>query len=280
MSKVSNESVDANVQAAPVAPLQAATVMLLRDGKAGIESFMLERNKAIKFASGAVVFPGGKVDPNDADEALIPYLQDAGEFDADTRALRVGAIREVFEESGVLLARRRGQQQNLTQAEVAAIADAHRDQLLTDNISILAVLQHHDLQLLTVELVYFAHWITPNIRPTRFDTHFYLVALPAEQVAEHDGDESVSSRWINTSTAPQDIAAAGYSAMTPTLMNLDKVSRHPNVLAAMDAARATDVVTVQPDVREAADGTRTVYIPEAAGYGTSSYPFKPGWVKS
>jgi 8-oxo-dGTP pyrophosphatase MutT (NUDIX family) len=261
-------------------PRQASTVLLVRDSDVGIQAFMLERNKAIKFASGALVFPGGKVDAADADPALLAHLQGAAEMTSDARALRVGAIREVFEESGVLLARKRGAQLALSKNEADTIGSRYRAKLLAGEITIQALVEQEDLELLTQELIYFAHWITPNIRPTRFDTHFYLALLPPGQNAEHDGDESTSSCWIATRSAAADISAAGYSAMSPTLMNLEKVSRSETVADAIAQARTATVVTVQPEVHEAADGTRTVSIPEEAGYNSSNYPFKAGWVKS
>ena len=241
---------------------------------------MVVRNKAIKFASGAVVFPGGKVDEEDADSRYVPHTQGADELAVPERALRIGAIREVFEETGVLLARRRGQIDALSGSDAGAITSRFRTPLLAGDVDFLTLVQSEDLELLARDLVRYAHWITPRVRPMRFDTHFYLMALPPGQEATHDGDESVDSLWMTAANAKDEMRAGGFAAMAPTHLNLGKVGRHQTVEAAIGAAQVANVVTVEPQVRESADGARTVHIPAAADYSISSYPYQAGWVKS
>ena len=164
------------------APRPAATVLLLRDGAAGIEVFMQVRHQDMKFASGALVFPGGRVDPEDhalaADGVRSPVTVGR---DPLAGALRVAAIRETFEESGVLLARPRGEARLIPIERLRGLDAARRDfaQMLADEDLVLAV----DL------LVHFAHWITPVHNPRRFDTHFFALAAPEDQLAAHDGNE-------------------------------------------------------------------------------------------
>lgn len=264
----------------PVTPEPAATVMLLRDGENGLQVFMVVRNKAIKFASGAVVFPGGKVDDEDADPRFLPHTQGAQDLTDGERALRIGAIREVFEETGVLLARKRGEHVTLSGAAASAIETRYRARLLAGDVNFITIVTSEDLELLAGDMVRYAHWVTPRVRPIRFDTHFYLMALPPGQSPNHDGEESVASLWMTADNAKAEMNAGGYAAMAPTHLNLGKVGRHASVADALAAARSATVVTVEPQVREEEDGTRTVHIPAEADYEISSYPYQAGWIKS
>lgn len=242
-------------------PRPAATVLLLRDSAAGIEVFMQVRHQDMKFASGALVFPGGRVDAEDhavaADAVRSPA---AVELDPLAGALRVAAIRETFEESGVLLARPRGETRLIPVDRLCRIDSARRDfaRMLADEDLVLAV----DL------LVPFAHWITPVYNPRRFDTHFFALAAPEDQLAAHDGTESVDSMWI----APRDVIAGSeagrFKLVFATLMNLKRLDRYAKVAEALHAAAGTPVVTVTPELVARGEGNiRQMRIPAAAGYG-------------
>ena len=222
--------------AAPARP--ASTVMLLRDGPSGMEVFMVVRHRQIDFASGALVFPGGRVDPEDhdiaADASVFP--PQAG-TDADSAALRVAAIRETFEECGVLLARARGDTALVSAARLREIDAAHRPALARGERTFGAMLAAEKLVLAVDAMVHFAHWITPVHVPKRFDTHFFLAAAPSDQVALHDGNEAVDSIWITPQRAIVDTQAGTYKLVFPTQMNLQKLARHTPSAAALDAAR-------------------------------------------
>ena len=153
-------------------PKPAATILLLRPGKENLEVFMVVRHHQIDFASGALVFPGGKADPQDFDDALIPYLRGA-ETDTDMRAAQVSAIREAFEECGILLAREAGSDNIISDERLAALQSA-REPMNKGDILLLDFLQNEKLELACDALTHFAHWITPPMMPKRFDTHFYL----------------------------------------------------------------------------------------------------------
>ena len=256
----------------PVAPAHpAATILLARDGSAGLEVFMVERHHRIEVATGALVFPGGKVDPGDSAATLRARCAGAEGLDAAALTLRVAAIRETFEEAGVLLARSRGEAGVLPAERLAAIEERHRRALEADAITIGQVAEAEDLELACDLLVPFAHWITPTFMPKRFDTWFFLVAAPPDQVALHDGRESVDSVWTTPAAA---VAAAERGERTiifPTLLNLKKLGRSPSVADALVAARAAPVVTVFPRV-EKTDAGRVVRIPAEAGYGVSEMP--------
>ena len=138
---------------------------------------MVVRHHQIDFASGALVFPGGKADPQDFDDALIPYLRGA-EADTDMRAAQVSAIREAFEECGILLAREAGSDDIISGARLAELQSA-REPMNKGDIALLDFLQNEKLELACDTLTHFAHWITPPMMPKRFDTHFYLAIPPA-----------------------------------------------------------------------------------------------------
>ena len=249
-------------------PLLAATVMLLRDGDCGMEVFMIVRHHKSDFAAGALVFPGGRVDPEDyelaADAAVFPR-QDG--LDAAAVALRVAAVRETFEECGVLLARARGEGALVSAARLRDIEAAHRAAMTRRERTFGAMLAAENLVLAPETMVHFAHWITPEYVPKRFDTHFFLAAAPSDQVALHDGEEAVDSVWISPRTVLDGTGAGAYKLMFPTQMNLQKLARHQVSAAALCAARAGRVVTVMPKRERIGDGMRVLRVPLEAGYG-------------
>ncbi len=253
----------------PVAPaLPSATILLVRDGSAGLEVFMVERHHRIDFATGALVFPGGKVDPGDSAAAVRARCAGAEGLDDATLTLRVAAIRETFEEAGVLLARGRGEAGVLPAERLAAVEERHRRALEADEITIGEVAEAEDLELACDLLVPFAHWITPTFMPKRFDTWFFLVAAPPDQVALHDGRESVDSVWTTPAAAVAAAEGGERTIIFPTLMNLKKLGRHATVDAALAAARSEPIVTVFPRMEKTAAG-RVMRIPAEAGYGVS-----------
>jgi 8-oxo-dGTP pyrophosphatase MutT (NUDIX family) len=249
----------------------AATVLLLReDAHRQMEVFMVVRHQQIDFASGALVFPGGKLAAGDIDPRVRARCLGADELDDDALALRVAGIRETFEESGVLLARARGQDQWLGPEPLQALGQRYRQALDRGEVGIGQMLETEDLVLACDALVPFAHWVTPSFMPKRFDTHFFVVAVPPRQIALHDGQETVDSVWIR----PQDAIAAaadGSRTLVPaTLLNVQKLGQDTNVDAALAAARRQAPVRVEPRLVERADG-RWLEIPEDAGYDTTAF---------
>jgi 8-oxo-dGTP pyrophosphatase MutT (NUDIX family) len=254
---------DASKAIAPAIP--SATVVILRDRPDGIEVFMVVRHHAIEFASGALVFPGGKVDPGDSD----PAWADLAEIDAPAqRANIVAAARETFEEAGLLLARKRGTQNMIEAQEAHDLVERYRAPILAGTRPFRALIAGEGLLLATDLMVPFAHWITPEGLPKRFDTYFYLVAAPVEQLGAHDGAESVEGLWITPQQALRDAEAGSRTLVFATQMNLVKLARYRTVGEAVAASRATPIVTVMPTFERTATST-TYHIPEAAGYGVS-----------
>lgn len=242
-------------QAVPVRP--ASTVLLVRDGAEGLEVFMVVRHRQIEFASGALVFPGGSLDPEDRTIAADPRLCAADGLDEAERAFRVAAARETFEECGVLLARERGLQDWVDAARIAAIAPGR---------SFGEMLRGEGLELALDLLLPYAHWVTPPILPKRFDTHFYIAAAPAGQLAEHDGSESVDSVWIPPARAIREAQAGRYSLIFVTELNLKLLAESPDVASALAATKARRIVTVEPIPTKTEHGY-SMRIPLEAGYG-------------
>ncbi len=254
---------------APARP--SATLLLVRDGASGLEVFMVQRHHQIDFATGAMVFPGGKVDAPDATSALALRCDGVAGMDDGARALRVAAIRETFEEAGVLLARQQGRSELLSGEALRGIEARHRAALNAGERTLAEIVETEDLRLACDLLVPFAHWITPVFMPKRFDTHFFLVEAPSDQLALHDGAESVDSIWLTPADAVAAREAGRRTIIFPTLMNLQKLGRSASVRAAFDAARQSPIVTVFPRV-EQRSGVATIVLPDNAGYDVTEAP--------
>jgi 8-oxo-dGTP pyrophosphatase MutT (NUDIX family) len=249
------------MSAAP-APKLAATILLVRDAPAGLEVFMVQRHHQIDFATGAMVFPGGKVEAADAD----PRLCGPAELDADARTVRAAAIRETFEECGVLLARPRGSKELVSAARLAELESRWREKLSSDAASLPELVLGEALELAYDRLVPFAHWVTPEMVPKRFDTHFFLAAAPADQIALHDGGESVDSVWTTPQGALAEAEAGRRTIIFPTLMNLNLLGLAASVDDALARARRAPVVTVRPTLARTPEGKPELRIPAEAGY--------------
>jgi 8-oxo-dGTP pyrophosphatase MutT (NUDIX family) len=256
--------------AAPITPRPASTVLLLRDGPGGIEVLMVTRNVASDFASGALVFPGGRVDAADGKVDMLSRCRPVAGSDAAAMAFRVAAVRETFEEAHLLLARRPGEDRLLAAGEVDRL-EADAAARLGRPPHIADLLAAGGIELATDLLVPFAHWITPAGPPKRFDTHFFLAPAPADQVAAHDGHEAVDTVWISPHQAIADSEAGRVTLVFATRMNLAKLGRSRSVAEALAAARADAIVTVCPEVIEAPEG-KILRIPAAAGYGITEMP--------
>ncbi|MBL9011114.1 MAG: NUDIX domain-containing protein [Alphaproteobacteria bacterium] len=253
---------------APARIIPAATILLVRDGEAGLEVFMVKRHHQIDFASGALVFPGGKLAPGDSDPRIRGLSDGAEGFDDGALALAACAIREAFEESGILLARKAGADELLTAAEAEALG-IHRDALNAETLPLAQFLADHGLRLALDRLVRFARWVTPDMMPKRFDTWFFIAATPEGQLGVHDGHESVDSEWVT----PQGALAESdrWTVIFPTRMNLLKLGRSSRVAEALAAAASSPVVTVTPWV-EPREGGAVLRIQPDAGYGDPQEP--------
>src|SRR5215813_462633 len=255
---------------APPVPRPATTVLLLRpskpgDADSGLEVFMVVRHQKIDAFSGALVFPGGKLEDADGDPRLRTRCGNAEKCSDEELKFRVAGVREAFEECGILLARKRGERAVIAAADLKGIEDRWRTKLAKDEASIVDLVEAEDLELATDLMVPYAHWITPTFAPKRFDTWFFLAEAPEDQIALHDGSESVDSLWIFPQQAIDEAEAGRRTLVHATLKNLELLGETPSVTEAISAACARKVVTVQPWL-ENRDGKRYLHIPADAGY--------------
>ncbi len=238
---------------AAVPARDGATVMLVRDGQHAdrpLEVFMLRRHPRTAFGS-VHVFPGGVVDPADHDPALdarCPGLTDAEAsarlgVSGGGRAYWVAAIRESFEEAGVLLARGSdGEPVRFDgHADVQARFDEHRRAVHAGASSLVDVVAAEDLVLSVDQVRYFAHWITPQGEPKRFDTRFFLARAPAGQAYAHDDTELIGSEWVRPGDALTRHRAGEFPMIGPTTVCLQDIGRYATcdeLLAADDLVEA------------------------------------------
>jgi 8-oxo-dGTP pyrophosphatase MutT (NUDIX family) len=257
----------------PAVPRDAATVMLLRPAPAGLEVYMLRRQASMAFAAGAYVFPGGSVDARDADEKLAwagPAASEWGRIFAAppalARALVCAAVRETFEESGVLLA---GESAESVVADTtSADWEADRKALLDRSVSLAELLARRGLVLRSDLLRPWARWITPVVEPRRFDTRFFAAALPAGQRTRDVGGEASEVAWVR----PADALAAGRRGeirlFPPTAVTLSELADCGDVTTALTGPRA--VAPIIPEVHER-EGAVWLTVP-----GLTEYPAAPG----
>ena len=249
-----------------VDPVPAATILLLRDNPTkDCEVFMVVRHHQIDFASGALVFPGGRVDDGDSD--VTEHCDGTDGLDDYEIAMRVGAIREAFEESGVLLARPANDQGGpIISAERCLELTPYRDSLNQGEISLKSFLEQKELRLACDVLTLFAHWITPDMMPKRFNTHFYVTRVPESQVAEHDGTESVDSVWITAKDALAGARDGRYTVIFPTRLNIELLADSgSSTKQVINATGSRKIVSVLPITEKRGDDTY-ICIPADAGY--------------
>lgn len=244
----------------PAETKPAATILLLRDSPE-FQVLMVKRHHQIDFASGALVFPGGKTHAGDTDPAWAQHCVGWDQFDDEQRTLRIGAIREAYEEAGILLA------EGLDGSDFAEVCDpAVRSAVDKGEAAFIDVVKDLGVRLRLDALTVFARWITPTMMPKRFDTWFYAVRAPADQVAAADGREAVDAEWI----APAEIlrlADAGQrTVIFPTRMNVQLLAEASSAEDCVARAKARKLVTVLPVV-EVRDGGRYLVLPPDAGYG-------------
>ena len=261
----------------PVRP--AATVMII-DDRPDLQVLMIERNARMVFAAGMWVFPGGGVDPGEADELEhhCDGLDDEGAsailgVDSGGLAYWVAAIRENFEEAGLLLGRRR----DAKAVDPVAIA-ADRRRLHVGECSFLDVIRRHDLVLDTHAVHYAAHWITPVGGPRRFSARFFVSHPPEGQNVIHDESETVGWTWVSPAEALARYARKEMVMMTPTVRMLRCLNLFESADAVMEAASA-HLSDERARVRYEPDGSYTVVLPGEPGYEDADEERENGWIR-
>ena len=222
----------------------AATVMLVRDSEAGLQVYMVKRPGSGDFPD-LHVFPGGKVDEDDWAPELCFDLEDeqASERLGIARGgLRywVAVARECFEECGVLLAHRNGEMPDFGQADVRAAYSEYRRRLLADEISFADICQAEQLQVACDLLAYFSHWLTPEVAPRRFDTRFFIAAMPPGQTALADTDETTGEHWEYPGQALGRHESGEWRMIDPTLRSLETLSGFSSVAQALAGVNQAD----------------------------------------
>lgn len=236
----------------PVVPRHAATVVLLRDGPRGVQAYLLRRVASMAFAAGMHVFPGGAVDVRDGDVPWSgpPPASWSRRLSADeelTRALVCAAVRETFEESGVLLA---GPRPDAVVADTTAAGwEADRQALLDRSLAFSDLLARRRLVLRADLLRPWAHWVTPESLPRRYDTRFFVAALPVGQRTRDVGGEADRVAWVRPADALAQHAAGQMALLPPTretLRELAALESVGQVLAAAAARRIHPILLDDP----------------------------------
>ncbi len=242
---------DDRMRAADVPVRPAATVMLVRDGSDGLEVFMLQRTLSAAFARGQYVFPGGKVDDADHADEFEPICDGLDDATASSRmgmpsgglAWLVAAVREVFEEAGVLLARR-ADETSVVSFDDEAVAErynAARHAIHDGERSLAELCRADDLRLLVDRIHLVDRWITPVGERRRFDTRFFVAAAPPEQHPLHDDKETIASRWVRPDDAIRLWRDGELQMFPPTVASLQFLARHASASEAVLAAEEAGV---------------------------------------
>ena len=244
---------------APAEPKQAATVLLLRNGQRGLEVYLLRRTKGMPFAGGMTAYPGGGVDPRDGDTEIAwagPAPDRwAAAFGCDERTARelvCAAVRETFEEAGVLLA---GADDGSVVPDVSGDEwEEQRQALLSRELSLAELLAGRGLVLRSDLLRPFAHWITPPVEPRRYDTKFFAAALPVGQEARHVSGEADEADWLSPAAALAELAAGERPMLPPTSHTLGQLEAFPDVAAALAGSPPEPLHPISPTFEETVDG--------------------------
>jgi 8-oxo-dGTP pyrophosphatase MutT (NUDIX family) len=240
-------------------PRPAATIMLVRDAARGMEVLMLQRNFESAFVPGVHVFPGGTLDAEDDSPALHAHC-DGPDDAAASRMLGIAsgglaywiaAIRELFEEAGVLLARYgRGDLLALADAEEAARMRRRRKETEHGTTSFGAMIAGERLRLAADRLTYFSRWITPEGAVRRYDTRFFYAVAPEHQAVEHDNREAIAHEWARPADVLERSARGACTLRTPTRHSLERFAGFGSVAALTASVQIAD----EPQANEAKSG--------------------------
>lgn len=221
-------------------PQPAATVMIARHGRSALEFYLLRRSSRSAFMPDIYVFPGGRIEPQDASPRAREQL--AGATSAIEPALLYAAARETFEECGLLFA---------TRPIGATTLAEHRARMAAGATTFTELLDSLDTHVDAAALQYFSRWITPAVEPRRFDTHFFVARAPAGQAAAADARETHDGQWIAPRDALARNAAGDFALSLPTIKHLERVGAFDDLDALLAYAARKPVHPVMP---EPADG--------------------------
>jgi 8-oxo-dGTP pyrophosphatase MutT (NUDIX family) len=256
-------------------PRPAATVLTVRDGTNGYEILMLRRNLNSDFVGGAYVFPGGRVDESDAGPVAEGLSFGLSDIEASRRlaldsgglAYYIACLRELFEEAGLLVVcTRDGESIPLNDEETIRRLAASRRDVNAGALDFLTMLEREEMVLDLRGLEYLAHWVTPIGPPRRFDTRFFVLEAPADQIATHDAGETVADQWIRPLDALAAHERGELEMILPTIRNLEAIAHLSSARDVVAHAKSLrDVVRVEPRI-VTSDGEVRILMPDDDDY--------------
>ena len=252
-------------------PRRASTVMLVRDGSVGVEVFLLRRVPQMAFAPSTMVFPGGGVDPRDSEPGLpwagpspAEWAHRLGCTEAEARMFVAAAVREVFEECGVLLASPAGNRSDesgeggvdVLELPLAAVGEPRwrgiRDGLVEHRLSLTEVLSSEGLVMRTDLIVAKAHWLTPVFEPRRYDTWFFAAVMPRHQLADGDTSEADHAAWFAPAELLEAYARGDAMMLPPTVVCVEQVRDAGS--AGIFVTHGDHLPLILPEIVDTADG--------------------------
>ena len=256
----------------PAIPKKAATIILLKDKEpCGFEVFLLQRHENSSFMGGNFVYPGGRVDRDDSSLQIRSFSKGITSEEAqrilggtfspeESFAYWIAAIRELFEEAGVLLAydqkgkllrlRNQGEQEKFSN---------YRGLLQKAEIGICEMAKKENLSFALDQLRYYAHWITPEARSERFDTFFFLARYPSGQEATHDQKETTAGVWIRPRGALEENLRGGTVLSPPTLKTLEDLSRFKTIDEVFASVKNAEIRTILPVLTKISSGPMIIF---------------------
>lgn len=268
-------------------PVRMAATVLILDQRPDLQVLMLKRNARSNFVGDMWVFPGGAVDPADASprvhESVDGLNEEAASAALDLRsgglAYWVAALRETFEEAGLMLTSSPNDL-DLSVPDTAARFDRHRDALNAGDRAFLEIVSSEDITLDGSGVHYVGRWVTPVGPPRRYDTRFFVTAMPAGQVPLHDNDEAVHHEWVRPSDAVAANATDEMLMLTPTVAMLQRLALFSNADAAMGAAASGDRLDEETiRIRSFADGPARIAFPADVDYAEADPHRESGTVR-
>ncbi len=240
-------------------PQKATTIILLRDeGLREFEVYLLKRHEKSNFMGGNYVYPGGRIDPSDRNLEICRYTRGVSPEEAqkvlgeghspdEGLACWIAGIRELYEEAGVLLAYdRRGNPFLTKEKEEKERFAGYRDLLQRGSITLCQLAEKEQLLIGLDQLHYYSHWITPEPRPLRFDTYFFIARHPEGQEASHDQKETIAGIWATPREALEENLTGEIVLSPPTLKTLEDLSRHGTIAEVFESAKEHKIEPILP----------------------------------
>lgn len=270
-------------------PKDAATVILVRDQISRLEVFLMRRNKKQNFMGGYFVFPGGQLDDADCDSILwdkccssmvvksSQRLQEPGLPESIARGLHMAAIRETFEESGILLATSASGKSTFgfNDAKTLERFTLYRRRIYRGEITMMDLAVLEGIRFKPNMMIPYAHWITPEIQRTRYNTRFFLARLPNGQHTSHDEDELIASGWVTPEDALRMNEIGEMPLSPPTLKTVEELSSFRTTEQLFKTAAEREIFAILPQAYKTDEGFLGVKLPYDLDYTITDYKRPP-----